>query len=103
MLPAGEIWSVVTESPRLSSTEAPTTLCRGGSSLVCVGRNEKVKGGGRRGEGGRGSIRRKREGEKIRRGEETEKGNERGIEEGRKGRKEGGGRGEVRRGGKERG
>ena len=51
MLPAGEIWSVVTESPRLSSTEAPTTLRKGGSSLVCVGGSEKVKRGEGEGEG----------------------------------------------------
>ena len=55
------MWSVVTESPRLSSTEAPTTLRKGGSSLVW--RSVEVKkGGGGGGEdvGGR-DKRRKRE------------------------------------------
>ena len=55
------MWSVVTESPRLSSTEAPTTLRKGGSSLVW--RSVEVKKGGAGGGedvGGR-DKRRKRE------------------------------------------
>ena len=49
------MWSVVTESPRLSSTEAPTTLRKGGSSLVW--RSVEVKKGG----GGGDGCRRKRQ------------------------------------------
>ena len=34
MLPAGEMWSVVTESPKFNSTAAPEMLTRSGNSLA---------------------------------------------------------------------
>ena len=40
MLPAGEMWSVVTESPRLSRTAAFWIPLIGGRSVVWAGRVE---------------------------------------------------------------
>ena len=61
MLPAGEMWSVVTESPRLSRTAAFWTPLIGGSSLVWVG-----GGGGKGGGEGRGGKEGNGEGEEGR-------------------------------------
>ena len=39
MLPAGEMWSVVTLSPSLASTRAPTTSVTGAAVMVSPSRN----------------------------------------------------------------
>ena len=39
MLPAGEMWSVVVESPRIASARAPVTAVIGDTSFVMVWKN----------------------------------------------------------------